>query len=91
MAKDIIVAILRPTDRKHDIYFVDHEGHMTDKPIQCEYKDFAKTLFGLAKDKSIETVKLYGTRDYVSGIKDQLEKKLKTEYQNLKINISIGQ
>ena len=91
MVKNTIVAILRPTDKNHDIYIVNDEGHMTNKPIQCEYKDFAKVLFGLAKDKNIEEVKLYGAAAYVSGIKEQLEKQLKTKYTDLKINISMGQ
>ena len=82
-----IIAVLRPFDRKQNIYVFEDNNKIDEK--QTTLEDFNISIFQLSKEYEITQVDLSGPKQFSRGIKRKLEEAEIEKYSENKLVINI--
>ena len=82
-----IIAFINPFTIQRDIYVFENGINLSKE--QSSLEDFNKTIFNLVETEQINEIDLYGAKNFVKGLKKQLQKTEQIKYNRNDLIINI--
>ena len=82
-----IIAFINPFTIQQDIYVFENGINLSKE--QSSLEDFNKTVFNLVETEQINEIDLYGAKNFVKGLKKQLQKTEQIKYNKNDLIINI--